>query len=155
MHFHGCVVKLQPTSSFSLHLCLTFPSFPHLKPFSSPYDFVELSSSTWLPFSVWFPSTRALHECTRLPEVRRGSGGIARFLRDWEWVAFWAKQCAADRRSRTWNFQDFSLLSFFFPVLLFPLEILWTNAECIAVVILWRKFRFFQLFVCRRWYANV
>ena len=48
----------------------------------------SLSSSTRLPFSVWFPLTlvheRALHECTRLPEVRRRSDGIARFLRDRE-----------------------------------------------------------------------
>lgn len=69
---------------------------------------LTLFSLFLIPFQSPSPprlSTRALHECTRLPWLRRESARIARFLRESpRIVAFRMKQCATGRWSRMRKF---------------------------------------------------
>ena len=106
-------------------LAQTRPRFPPTPPphASSPlHRHYFRPAETRLPLflRLRFPSTRsstrALHECTRLPEVRRRNctfpereGERERETRNS--LAFEAKQCAADRRSRTARFRHFSSFS--------------------------------------------
>lgn len=111
-----------------IHPPLFVPSSFLRSPFSPVFValIAQLSSSTRLPFPDWHPSTFVVDEGPSRMHTITGSSSEER--RDCALperpgiVEFHAKQCSADRRSRTAKFRDFFLSSPRYPCCYFRPE---------------------------------